>query len=64
MQTRGTFPALSDGHRKSRRNSGTYARDDRGMGSFVVKRAPKALANPRSLAGRRAASHRKVNAGR
>lgn len=60
MQTRGLVPALSSGEKK-RRNSGTYAKDDCGMASFTTSRRPKRLnSNPKSLSGRRAASHKKA----
>lgn len=63
MQVTGTFPQLSDGYKgkgKSRRNSGTYAKEDRGMTQPTVGRAPRSAKNPSTLAGRRAASHRKA----
>jgi hypothetical protein len=65
MQVRGTFPELNAGSKKSksRRNSGTFAKDDRGMTSFSVKRAPKAINAPKTFAGRREASHRKAHGG-
>jgi hypothetical protein len=63
MQTRGVFPELNAGLKKSpaRRNSGTFSPKEPGMTNFRVGRMPKRVNAPNSFAGRRAASHRKAH---
>lgn len=64
MQVRGTFPELNSGTKKSPKRAAPKrapaAPRIPGMGGFSVKRAPRPVNAPKSLAGRRAASHAKA----
>ena len=59
MQVTGTFPELSSGMKKSRRN-GKFAKGDPGPTGFAVSRMPRKVNAPKTLAGRREASHHKA----
>jgi hypothetical protein len=63
MQTRGTFPELNTGTKKSSpRKNGKFSPPDKGMSGFVVGgRLRSVKAAPKGWANRRAASHAKAN---